>query len=252
MVSEGLNINVVDRLSETNTGETSWKSLYRIAGGAALLAVLVGLLDIFIMFLPGTGVTPGTLSVTDWFSMFQEHWFIGLRNLGLFNMVTSSCTVLVFFALYRVHRHVNPVYPALALILVCMGATIYIANNTALPMLNLSAQYTAATTASQKALLITAARAVLAHEDLTAGAFMGFFFTEIAAILMAVVMLRGRVFSHWAAWPGIVGEASLLVFNISAAFIPSLYDTAMVFAMIGGTLSMVWLFLIARRLFRMA
>jgi hypothetical protein len=251
MVSESINRIVMDREMDPN-GDLSWKSLYRAAGVAALLAVLVGLLDIFMMFLPGTGVTPGTLSVTDWFSMFQGNWFLGLRNLGLFNLLTTSCTILVFFALYWVYRFVNPVYAALALILVCMGATIYIANNTALPMLNLSAQYTAATTDSQKALLITAARAVLAREDLTAGAFMGFFFTEIAAIMMAFVMLRGRIFSRWAAWTGIVGEASLLIFNICAAFVPALYGTAMIFAMVGGPVSMVWLFLIALRLFRMA
>jgi hypothetical protein len=49
-----------------------------------------------------------------------------------------------------------------------------------------------------------------------------------------------------------VGEAFLLIFNVCAAFVPALYSTAMMFAMIGGPLSMVWLFLIARRLFRMS
>jgi hypothetical protein len=184
--------------------------------------------------------------------MYRGNALLGLRNLGLANMLTTALGVPVFFALYAAHRRVNPAPAALAVILMCMGATIYIANNTAFPMLTLSGQYAAATTEPQRALIAAAGQAVLAREDLTAGAFMGFFFAEIAGIVMALVMLRGKIFSRLSAWMGVLGECLLLIFNICAAFAPATYDVAMILAMVGGILSMIWFILTARRLFQLA
>ena len=75
------------KMDETNTETTnpSWKSLYRVGGVAALGTVLVGLVEIGITFLPG-GNTPYE-TVFDWFTLFQNNWFMGLRNLGLLNIL---------------------------------------------------------------------------------------------------------------------------------------------------------------------
>ena len=229
--------------------DSTWPNIYRAGACAALLIVLAGLLDIFIMFLPGTGTSPGARTVVDWFSLLQSHWFLALRDMGLLNMVTISCSVVVYFALLGMHRRTNPQAAALALVLICIGAAIYIANNTALPMLTLSKQYAAAGTETQRALWAAAGQALLAREDLTAGAFPGFFFVEVAGILMVVVILRGGVFQRWEAWVSLVGTGCLLFFNICAAFIPSLYDSVMlIFGAGGGLLNLVWYALIARRL----
>lgn len=229
----------------------AWKNIFQAGATAALLIVLVGLLDILIMFLPGTGTNPGARTVIDWFNLIQSHWFLALRDMGLLNMITTSCSVLVFFALYGMHRKINPLPAALALILVCMGATIYIANNTALPMLTLSRHYASALDASQKALWAAAGQALLAQEDLTAGAFPGFLFAEIAGFLMAVVALRGGLFRPWQAWVGITATGCIFFFNLCAAFIPAWYDSVMlIFGAGGGLLSMVWYALIALRLFK--
>jgi hypothetical protein len=125
---------------------------------------------------------------------------------------------------------------------------VYIANNMALPMLSLSQQYAAAISESQRAVLVSAGQVLLAQEDVGAGSFISFFIPEIAGIIMALVMLRGRIFSRWAGWTGLLGEACLMVFNILAAFIPGQYNLAMGFAMLGGPLAMVWLTLTAIRL----
>jgi len=230
-----------------------WTNIYRAGAAAALLIVLAGLLDIFIMLIPvagtGTGTSPGVRSVVDWFTLLQSQWFLALRDMGLLNMVTITCSVVAYFALFGMHRRLHPQAAGLALILICIGAAIYVANNTALPMLTLSQQYAAATTDAQKALWSAAGQALLGREDLTAGAFPGFFFAEIAGILMAVVILRGGLFRRWEAWLGLVGTGFLLFFNIIAAFIPALYDSVMlVFGAGGGLLNLVWYALIARRL----
>lgn len=226
-----------------------WRHVYRIGAAAALLIVLVGLLDTAMMFLPGTGAIPGDRTVVDWFKLLQSQWFLALRDMGLFNMLTMTCSVLVFFALWGAHRRVNPLMAALALLLVCMAAGIYIANNTALPMLTLSRHYAAAVDETQRALWAAAGQALLAQEDLTAGAFPGFLFGEIAGLLMAWVALRGGLFRRWQAWLGVIGTLCLLFFNICAAFIPAWYESIMpFFGAGGGLLSLLWYALIARRL----
>ncbi len=238
---------------QTTSRESSPKNIYRVGGLAALLVVFIALLDIFLMLLPGASITgPGTRTVLDWFNLFHSHWFLAMRDLGLLNIMTTSLTVLVFFAIFVAHQRNNPTFADLALILICMGTTIYIANNTAFSMLTLSRQYAVAATESQKSFLMTAGQAILAQEDISPGSFMGFIIPEIAGILMSIVMLRGRIFSPFTAWAGILGETFLLIFNICAAFLPVFYDAAILLSMIGGILSMVWLTLIARKLFQLS
>lgn len=246
--------NVFNRETPITGAKTTgfaWQKMYRVGATAALLVVLIGLLDIFMMFLPGTNNSPGARTVMDWFTLFESRSFLALRDLGLLNMLTITCSVMVFFAMFGAHARTNPLAAALALLLICMGAAIYIANNIGLPMLTLSQHYTTETTESQKALWAAAGQALLAQEDLTAGAFPGFFFTEAAGMLMALVALRGGVFRRWEAWVGIVATGCLFFFNFCAAFVPVLYDSVMlIFGAGGGLLSMIWYALIARRLLR--
>jgi len=235
---------------EAETPGAAWMNIYRAGAFAALLIVLAGLTDIFIMFLPGTGTAPGVRTVVDWFTLLQSQPFITLRDMGMLNMVTISCSVVVYFALFGLHRRTHKQTTALALILVCLGAAIYIANNMALSMLTLSSYYAAATGANQKALWAAAGQALLAREDLTAGAFPGFFFVEIAGLLMARVVPRSGIFRRWEAWVSLLGTVCLLFFNICAAFIPTLYNSVMpIFGAGGGLLNLAWFALVACRLF---
>jgi uncharacterized membrane protein len=80
---------------------------------------------------------------------------------------------------------------------------------------------------------------------------MGYLFTNVAAIMMGVVMLRSKIFSRLTAWAGILGFGLLLIFNTCAAFAPAIFDVAMIFAGIGGLLFMAEYILIARRLFQL-
>jgi hypothetical protein len=240
------------RHDTTEMLSVAWQNIYRAGAISVLVVVLAGLTDIFIMFMPGTGTSPGSRTVIDWFTLLQSQWFLALRDLGLLNMVTISCSVVVFFALFGAHRRINPLAAGLALILISIGAAIYITNNTGLPMLTLSQHYAAATSENQKSLWAIAGQALLAQEDLTAGAYPGFFVAEMAGFLMAGVALRGRVFQQWEAWIGMIGTGCLFFFNFCAAFIPTWYGSVMpVFGAAGGLLSMVWFARIAQRLFSM-
>lgn len=224
--------------------------LYQLGGVTAVLIVLTALLEVVITFLPGGYASADT--VNDWFALFQNNWFLGLRNLGLLNIVMTLLGIPMFFALYTAHRNKCQPYTTLALIFSLLGVAVFFATNRAFPMLDLSRQYAQATTEAQKAMLSAAGQAMLSvGESHTPGTFLGFFLSEVAGILISVVMFRSRIFKTLTAYFGILGFGMLLVFDICASFVPALSDVVLIFAMIGGLLSMAWYILIARRLFQL-
>lgn len=229
-----------------------WNRFHRVSGAAALLAVLVALTDITLTFFPAGAEPPGTMTAIDWFQLFENNWFFGLRNLGLLpNILTLLLLIPLFLSLYMIHQKTQRPLAATALIFSILGTAIYLANNAAFPMLSLSMKYAAAVTESHRTLLIAAGEAVLARgEDFTPGAFPGFFMNEMATIMMAWVMLRGRIFSKATGYAGLLGGVSLLIFTIWATFIPVGFGVSMVLAMVGGISSIVWYILTSRKLFQ--
>ena len=234
--------------------EVSWKGLYRLGAIGALLAVLAGIVEIGISFVPGAGqIGAGAVTVDGWFALFQQNWFIGLRNLGLINIFLTTCGLLISVAIYGAHRKVEPGLATLATALSLIGGGVFFATNRAFAMLALSNQYAAATTDAQRAILLAAGQAMLAvGQSHTAGTFLAFCLSEIGSILVGVVMLRGGVFGKFTAWAGILGFAILLLYDIGSSFFPALYVVAMYFAVPGGLLSMAWYILTARRLLQLA
>ncbi|MBN2256273.1 MAG: DUF4386 family protein [Anaerolineaceae bacterium] len=230
--------------------DPDWKSIYQIGAGAALLVALAALIDILSTLLPGGYVVTG--SVIDWFNLFQTNPLMGLRDLGLLDIIVTTLNVPLFYALAAAPRRVSFTHAALAAVLACVGTAIFLANCAALPMLALSREYASAMAEPQRAALMSAGQSLLASgAHSSPGTFMAYLFTDTAGILMGFVFLRSRIFSKFAGWAGILGFTSLLIFNICAAFIPAIYDAALVFAGIGGLLFIGCYALTAGRLFQL-
>jgi hypothetical protein len=240
------------KMPQSTKQESNWAGIYKLGGVAALGAVLTGIIEIGITFLPG-GNTPQE-TVLDWFILFQENPFMGLRNLGLLNIFLNALAILTYLALYAAHRKTSErPLTTLATLVSFLGMGIFFATNRAFPMLALSNQYTAATTDAQRAMLEAAAQSLLAvGASHTPGTFLAFFLIETAGVLISVVMLRGGVFSKINAYAGIFGFSIMLVFEYFSSFVTGLSEMVMLLAMLGGLLSMVWYILIARRLFQLA
>jgi hypothetical protein len=240
------------KMDETNAETTNpaWKTLYIVGGMAALGTVLVGLVEIGITFLPG-GNTPYK-TVFDWFTLFQNNWFMGLRNLGLLNILFYALDIPIFFALYGAHRKASQTLAALAMIVSFIGVAVFYATNRAFAMLDLSNQYALATTEAQRAILAAAGQAMLSvGQSHTPGTFIAFFLSEIASLLISVVMLRDKLFSKTNAYVGFLCFTSLLIFEVCSSFVPALQGVAMILAMLGGVLSLVWEILVALKLFHL-
>ena len=238
-----------------NTNRNEWAGSRRqkicyLGGIAALLTVLTALFEILITFLPGGYTSAET--VTEWFTLLQSNPFLGLRNLGLLNIVMIAFSIPMLFTLYWIHRKPNQQAAALATILSFIGIAVFYATNRAFPMLALSNQYAAVTSAAERTMLEAAGQAMLTvGQSHTPGTFLAFFFSEIAGILMAVVILRGKLFHPAAAIAGIVGYSFLLVFEILSSFVPSSHNTILIIAMIGGLANIAWYILVAFGLFRL-
>jgi hypothetical protein len=230
------------------TAESGWKGLYKL-GGITALTVLVGpLAEVLIGFLPGVArLTQRTVTVIDWFTLFQNHWFIGLRNFGLLNMVGAALLAPTFLAIYSALRRDDEAYAAFGTILFFVGVAVYLASNKAFCMLSLSGQYASATTEAQRSLLIAAGQATLAEAQTRAGILL----IEFAGLVISVVMLRGKVFSKATAYAGILGNALLMVVEVMLALATPLRGGGMVIAIGGGLSIMAWYFLVGRRLLQL-
>lgn len=227
---------------------SSWGNICILGGVAALLVVLTALTEMLITFLPGGYTTAET--VTEWFALLQANPFLGLRNLGLLNIIMTALGIPLTFALYWLHRKTNPSSAALALILSFIGLAVFYATNRAFPMLDLSAQYAAATGQVERTMLAAAGQAMLSvGQSHTPGTFLAFSFSEVAGILMAVVMLRGRLFNRAAALFGLIGYSLLLVFEVLSSFVPGSHNVILILAMIGGLANLAWYVLAAIGLF---
>ncbi len=234
--------------------EVNWKSIYRLGAIAALLSVIFAVLEILITFIPGgERVSPELLTVPLWFERLQANPLLELRNLGLVNIFLTTFGLLLAFALFAAQRKVNPGWAGLALVLSAVGGAVFFATNRCFSMLALSSRYAAAADEAQRSALTAAGEAMLAvGESHTPGTFLAFSLGLVASILMAWVMLHGKVFSRGAAYLGMVAFGFLLVFEILSDFVPALFEMAMIFAMIGGIASLVWYSMVARRLFQLA
>ena len=231
----------------------SWSRFYRIGAITAFLTVLVMVSEIVITFLPGGGrVAPEDVTILTWFNLFQDNWFLGLRNLGLINMIAAALLLPTALALFGALRAAHEPWAALALIVSVVGAAVYFAGYTGFPMLALSKQYGAATTEAQRAAIVAAGQAMLAlGESHTPGTFVAFLLLQSGALLNSGLMFRSEHFARATAVTGLLGGALLLAYEIVSDFIPALFAMSLFIAMAGGLLSLVWWVLVGRDLLRL-
>ena len=233
-------------------GSQAWRRFYRVGAIAAFVTVLVMISEIVITFLPGGGrVAPENVTVIDWFELFQGNWFLGLRNLGLVNMIAAALLIPTMLAVLGALQAQHGPWAILGLILTIGGSAVYLGGNTGLAMLSLSRQYALAGTDAQRAAIEAAGRAMLAlGESHTPGTFVAFLLLEGGGILNSILMLRSANFARATGVAGLLGNGALLGFEIASAFVPALFSASLAIAGAGGVLSLIWYVMTGRDLLR--
>jgi hypothetical protein len=228
------------------TTDPGWKGFYRIGGITAMILLLLPPAEILIGLVPGAGrASASTVTVVDWFMLFQNNWFLGLRNLGLLNMVGAILLIPTILAVYSALRRDNEAYATLGAIIFFIGIGVYLAGNRAFPMLSLSRQYASATSDAQRAILVAAGQATLAEGQRRSGVLL----IEFACLVISAVMLGGRVFSKAAACSGMLGNTLLMA--VEVFFVPVSGGLGMVVAAGGGLFLVAWYLLVGRRLLQL-
>jgi len=231
--------------SQTNPSQASavtvdsrWKSLYK-TGGAAALTVLVFIPIQMIVFF----VWPPPSTVIGWFTLFQGNALVGLLDMDLLLIVDYTLMGMVFLALWAALRRASQSFMTIALTLELMGVTTYFASTAAFEMLSLSNHYAAATTDAERSTFLAAGQAMLATWQGTAFN-VSYILGAVALLIVSVVMLHSHVFSKATAYVGIL--AGVLM------FVPPTAGTiGILFSLISLVPTMIWLILIARRLFQL-
>ena len=174
---------MMNQVTNAETADSAYKSLYKLGGVAALIVVVLTLGEVIgLAFYP----QPGTVS--DWFMLFQSNRIIGLLDFWGLEVPMYAMFTLVFLALYVVLRKANEGRMAIALTFALLGIGIFFATNNPFSMLSLSNQYAAATTDAQRSTFLAAGQAVLANTNQRAvGGFnMGLFLVSVAGLISLI------------------------------------------------------------------
>lgn len=219
--------------------DTNWRPLYRVGGLAALItAVLIPTqIIVFIVWPP-----PFEGTASEWFSLFQDNWLLGLLSLDLLLLVDYILLVPIVLALYVALRRASESLMAVATALYFVALAVYFASNTAFEMLSLSEGYAAATTDAQRAVYLAAGQTMLATFEGTAFQ-VSYVLASVAGIMIGAVMLRSKVFGRVAAFALILGDVIGL-----GLYIPTI---GIFLSVISVPILWVWYVLITRRFFQL-
>jgi hypothetical protein len=236
------------------------KSLLRVGGIAALLAGLLfrrhlgaelTLMKGFGLITAGPATPPTT--VTDWFTLLQSNPLVGLTWLNVFDLVNYALIGVMFLALFVALRRVNQSGMGLAAGLGLIGIAIYFASNQALPLLSLSHQYAAATTETQRSMLLADGQALLTINQFNSiGRYLSLLFVGTAGLLTSIVMLRSKVFNRATAYVGMLAAGLDLAYCLAIVALPAV-DGELIgvcFIPAAGLCLMMWHILIGQRLYR--
>jgi hypothetical protein len=237
----------MSQVPDAETADSTFKSLYKLGGAAALIVAGLTLGEVIVLaFYP----QPGTIS--DWFILFQSNKLIGLLDFWGLEVLMYIMFIFVFLALYVALKKANKGLATIALILALLGIGIFLSTNNPFTMLSLSNQYTAATTDVERSSFLAAGQAVLAitNQRAVSGFNMGLFLVTIAGLIFSSVMFQSNSFSKSTAYVGVLANALSLADYLREALTSSVF-IALLVILPNALLLVVWFILVGRRLYQL-
>jgi hypothetical protein len=225
----------------TEAIDARWKDLYRIAGIAAFISMVVILLGLVTYFI--WPYTPGKETTESILLFLQRDWLGGLVSLDLFLFVGNLFSITLFLALYVSLKKVNESYALIALALGLIGVVLLIPSRPISELFALSKSYSTASSEAAKSQTLAAAEALLTLFNGT-NWFMNTLLGGISLLISSLLMLRSNLYSKATAYIGIITNAVVCCFFIPVA------GVFLLFLSLPGYL--IWYFLLARRFFQLA
>ena len=226
------------------TVDPKWKSLYRIGGAGALLALVFYLSQVLILIFgePYPATTEG------WFNLFSHSKLLGLFYLNALDMVSITLFSLMFLALCLALKRGNESAMAIAGLLSFLGAAVFIAaRSVTFSMIPLSDQFTAAATDAQRAQILTIGDAIGVQLQATPRT-TGFLLMSVAVLIISLTMLWNQIFNKATAAVGILSSLLVFALHISVILAPTIADPLMGTGML---LWVIWLVLVGVRLLQL-
>ena len=239
------------------TVDARWKSLYRIGAIAALVAALGFRRNMGAEMTMFFGVAPKTAAA--WFTLLQNNSLLGIISLNFFDIIDYALVGIMFVALYVAFKKTNRIFAAAAASMCLAGIIVYVVSSTSFEMLSLSNQYTSASTATQKTVLLTAAQTVLVKGVPGAGyqgvgGIVSMFLIAIAVLVISAIILRSKIFYRITGYVGIMASVFDLAYLMGIGSVPSAIFNLWSSIFVGGAglLLMIWHLLVGIKLHNIA
>lgn len=214
----------------------NWHQLYKIGGIAALVCVSIIPLQILIFSL-----YPPPESTLEFFSLYQDNWFLGLLSLDLLYILNNTVIIVMYLGLFASLRKTNFAEILIALVLGLVGIAAYYASTVAFEMLTVSDQYFAAETVALKNQWLAVGHSLL--EKYTGTAFDVYYvLNAITLLLISKVMFQDKTFSRSTAIWGLVSGFFMIIPSSAG-------QLGLVFSLLSLIPWIVFSILVARRLF---
>jgi len=220
------------------TANSSWNWLYRVAGVATLISLVIIPIQIIVFI-----VSPPPTTAIGWFTLFQNNKLLGLLAFELLIVVSNALAIPIYLAFYAALRRVSESFMAIATVIGLVGIVASFVARPAFEMLYLSDQYAAAATTDSQSMFLAAGEVMIAMSKGTAS-HLSYIFAALAPLIISVVMLRSNIFSKATAYIGILANVIALGF-----YVP---EIGIIFGIISVCpFLMIWEILIARRFFQL-
>jgi hypothetical protein len=221
-----------DHVVNAQSGDSRWRSLYRIGAVAAVISVVVIPLSVVAFF-----VWP--LWPDDVLDLIQQDWLAGLMGLDFGYLFSSIFAVPFFLVLYVTLKEVDEGWALIALALGLIGLVCLVPARPIPEMFALSDRYATATTVTERTSILIARDSMLAQFH--GMAFHAHYILGSASLLISsFLMLRSHTFNRATAYVGIV--TNIVVFGL---YVPEIGVWISMMSVVGY---LVWYILIARKL----
>ena len=215
---EGIDMDERQKKFTENTDDSTWCSLYRAAGVAALLAALVFRRNLAAEI---SLISPVQIPehAADWFNLLHANPFLGLAYLNVFDLVEYFLVGVLFLALYVLLSQTNRSWSLMALWMSVLAVGLNFASNQAFSMLALSLQYVNSS-ASQAASLAMSGESLLAVGSHGTAAYAGLMFISLAGLVFSILMLQSHYFGRFTGIIGIIANAIMLSVFLILPLVP--------------------------------